>query len=486
MIVAMRTIRFSPLVVAFILAWSPHVRAEGLPDLGESAQSGLSPQLEKKVGEDAMRDIRLREPNYVDDPEIYGYLNRVGHTLSAYVDDSSLVFEFFAIQDPTLNAFAMPGGYIGVHTGLIIASQTESELASVLAHEISHVTQRHLARMVERQSQGQLVAMLAMAAAILAARNNPDVAIGAVMAGQAGAIQNQLSYSRDFEREADRMGLRLLDKAGYDVRDMAAFFQRLQKFGRVYENNAPAYLRTHPLTTERISDMESRVEMRPYKQVPDSLEFTLVRAKLVAAQGSAQEAVAGFESRLKGGKFVSEPATRYGLARACLRARNFRAAENQVAELRRAKLASPMLDTLAAELRSRQDDFLGAVRILTEAHRRYPDSRAVAYALAEALLAAGMNEEATRFMADDLQSYPDDFRMHGLAAKGYGRQGQAFRQHWALAEAYAHQGLTQAAIEQLELAQKLPEGDFYERSQVDARLRQLKLMHMEDMKQRKP
>ena len=152
----MRPSRFSPILALLLLGLTPVALGEGLPDLGESAQSDLPPPLEKKIGDATMREIRLREPSYVDDPEITGYLNRLGRQLSAQLDDKRLDFEFFALRDPTLNAFAMPGGYIGVHTGLILAAQSESELAGVLAHEISHVTQHHLARMVAKQSQSQL------------------------------------------------------------------------------------------------------------------------------------------------------------------------------------------------------------------------------------------------------------------------------------------------------------------------------------------
>jgi predicted Zn-dependent protease len=477
--------RIAPLLVALLVGLASAARAEGLPDLGESAQGDLSPQLEKKIGEATMREIRLREPSYIDDAEINGYLNRIGRGLASHVDEKTQDFEFFALRDATLNAFAMPGGYIGVHTGLIQSAQTESELASVLAHEISHVTQRHLARMVAKQSQGQLASLLAMAVAIMAARNNPDVAIGAAVAGQAGAIQNQLNYSRDFEREADRMGLQLLEKAGYDIRDMASFFERLQKFGRLYENNAPGYLRTHPLTTERIADMGNRIQLRPYRQVPDSLGFTLVRAKIRAGEGVAEDAVTDFETRLKDRKFASEPATRYGLARAYLRAKNLGAAEAQLTELRRFKAVSPMIETLAAELRTRAGDPAGAIRILRDASARFPQDRAVAYALVEALLADRRAEEAARFLAADLQGYTTDFRMRNLQAKTYAMQGRQLRQHWALGEAYALQGQLLAAIEQLHLAQKAPDGDFYDRSQVDARLRELKAQQMEEMKQKR-
>lgn len=470
----------------FLLLTTSLAFAEGLPDLGESSQADFSPQIEKRIGEQYMREIRFKDPTYLDDPEVAGYLNRLGHRLSAQTDVIGQEFDFFALKDATLNAFAMPGGFIGVHTGLIMAAQSESELASVLAHEISHVTQRHLARQVGRQSRSQMATLACMAAAILAGRHNADVAQGTLMACQAADIQQQLSYTRDFEREADRLGIQLLERAGYDIHGMGTFFERLQKFGRLYENNAPGYLRTHPLTTERIADMENRIQQRPYRQVPDSLDFLLVRAKLKAQEGSPQDAVLDFETQLKERKFASEAAAHYGLAQALVRAKNFAPATAQVAELHRLKADSPLVETLAANLRMKQGDPAGAAKILRAAAVRFPQERAIAYDLIEALLANHQPDEALKLASADLQSYTTDARMHELQARSYALVGKRLQQHRAQAEAYALQGLLPAAIEQLQFAQKAPDGDFYEHSQVDARLRELKAQQAEELKQKKP
>jgi predicted Zn-dependent protease len=358
-------------------------------------------------------------------------------------------------------------------------------LAGVLSHEISHVTQHHIARGVSQQSQSYATTLLSLAVAILAGRHNADVAQGALIAGQAAGVQQQLGYSRDFEREADRVGLQVLERSGYDIRGMAAFFERLQRESRLYENNAPAYLRTHPLTTERIADIENRIQGRPYKQVPDSLDFLLVRAKLRSQNGTPQDAITDFQSRLKDRKYSSEAAARYGLTEAQLRAKDYASAESQVAELRRLKVASPMVDTLAAELRMKQNDAATATRLLRDAAGRYPQERAVAYALVDDLLASGDAEQALKTTVADLQSYPSDYRMHALQAKTYAMLGKRLQQHRAQGESYALQGQLMPAIEQFELAQKSTDGDFYEHSEVDARLRALKRQQAEEMKRKK-
>lgn len=478
------------LMALLLLFWlAPAVLADGLPDLGEASQVYLTPAMEKRIGKQAMQDIRLHDPTYLDDPEITSYINRLGMRLVAQSSDAGQTFRFFVLKDPTINAFAMPGGYIGVHTGLILAAHSESELASVLAHEISHVTQHHMARQLGLQSQAQLPMLLSMAVAILAARSNSDVSAGAMMAGQAAGMQHQLSYSRDFEREADRMGLKLLERAGFDVRAMATFFKRLQKNGRLYENNAPSYLLTHPLTTERIADMENRIQSMPYRQVPDSLDFQLVRAKLQAEEGTPNAAVLDFEAQVKEGKFSNEIAAHYGLALAQLRAKNLAAADHELGELRRLKANSAMIESFAAQLRMSHHDTDGALKILRAAMLFYPQEQALAYALVDDLLAAGQPQQALRATISDLQRYPSDGRMHGLQARTYAALGKHLEQHRAQAEVYALQGQLPAAIEQLQLAQKADDGDFYAHSAVDSRLRELKQQQAreaKDAKQQKP
>lgn len=472
------------------LAWPLGLaRADGLPDLGETERGGFSAHTERRLGERIMLDVR-RDPAYLDDAEVADYINRIGQRLAAYAEGARQPFEFFVIRDGMLNAFALPGGYIGMHTGLILAARSESELAAVLAHEVSHVTQSHLSRMFGTQGQAQIATLLSLAVAVLAARSNPDLAAGAAIGGQAAAVQNQLNYSRDFEREADRLGLDLMEKGGYDTRGMASFFERLLQFGRLYENNAPGYLRTHPMTTERLADMQGRIGQRPYRQVPDSVDFGLVRAKLKAWDGTPGDAVADFATQLKSGKYVREADVRFGHAHALLRADKVAAAADELAWLRKAKVESPLLETLAAQLLLRQKDPAGAAQLLRAAAQRYPQSRALVYALIDAKVGSGGTAEATEALAlieKELQLTPGDARLHALQAKTYAALGKRLHQHRAQAEAYLAQGLLDGAIQQLEFARQAGDGDFYEQSEVDARLRDLRQRKAEEMKkERKP
>lgn len=449
-----------------------------LPDLGGSGDAALSPQMERRLGESIVQDIRSRDPSYIDDPEISEYLGDLGSRLTRVASGARYDFEFYVLRDPSINAFALPGGFVFVHTGLINLADTESELASVLAHEIGHVTQRHIARMFGQQQQMQLPMMVALAAALLIGRNRPDLASGAAAAVQAGAVQSQLSYSRDYEREADRVGLQSLEEAGFDTRAMAVFFEKLQRATRVSEDaSVPSYMRSHPVTAERIADAQNKAAAFPYRQHADSPEFYLVRAKLRADQGEARDAVAYFEGAVREQRYASPAAARYGLASALLRARRAREADTEVGRLRASGAADPMIDTLAARVKRALGDNAGAVTLLAGSRARYPYSRSILYAYVDALQEAGRNPDAIAALSDAVRLYPRDARLHSMQAKSYAATGKRLLQHQAQAEYYALQGSLPAAIEQLQLARAAGDGDFYQLSVVDARLKDLRARH---------
>ncbi|MCL2344368.1 MAG: M48 family metalloprotease [Desulfobulbus sp.] len=471
-------------ILACALALQP-LCADELPELGDAASNDLSPQMEKQIGRQIMNDIRTSEPAYLDDSDVEGYLNTLGSKLVAASADPGLGFTFFAIADPSINAFALPGGYIGVHSGLILTAQTESELAGVMAHEIAHVTQRHIARQVFQSRHLSMASMLAMGLALLAARSNSQVAGGTIAATQAGLASAQLAFSRNFEREADRLGFDTLRKAGFDVRGMAVFFGSLQKATRLYENNATAYLRTHPLTGERLTDMQNREMDVQYRQVPDSAEFQLVRAKLRAMQGTPVEAVNDFKRLLDERKFTAEEATRYGLAYALFRARDWAAAEEQIQKARGVKAAEPMIERLYADIRLARGDTAGGLAVYRQAIQRSPRHQGLLDGYAQALLAARRFDEALRFADAQLQWQPDSTRYRRVRAAAHAGLGHEAQQHQELADVFALQGQTQAAIEQLELAQKAGDANFYVMSAIDARLRELKRQRLDELKERR-
>lgn len=474
---------FCTLLAGLLLLASP-AWPDGLPDLGDASRDDLSPQAERRLGESIMNEIRLREPAYVDDPEIAGYLNRLGGRLVEHSPDAGSDFNFFAIRDDTINAFAMFGGFIGINTGTILTVHTESELAGVMAHEISHVTQHHLARQISRERQMSVPMMLTMALAILAARSNSQAATAAIVSVEAGSLQAQLAYTRDYEREADRVGFQLMQSAGFDVHGMADFFERLQKATRLYENNAPVYLRTHPLNVERLSDMENRAQNASYRQVVDSLDFHLVRAKLRAGKGIPSEAVADFERLVAEHKYPSEVGAHYGLAYARMRAKDYAGAESELAKARSLSARSPMIEKLAADIKLGRGDVAAAQSIYRDALQRYPFSRALMYGYADTLTTGNQFDRALEFVGAQIQIYPQDDRLYELQAKTYAALGKRTQQHRFQAEVYSLRGQTAMAIEQLMLAQKAGDGNFYEQSVVDARLRELRARRVDEMKRK--
>ncbi|OZA30104.1 MAG: peptidase M48 [Hydrogenophilales bacterium 17-61-9] len=456
--------------LALSLAIQP-VLAADLPDLGEMSRQYFSDQDEQALGRAIMRDVYV-DPRYLDDPEIETYLNQLGYKLVSVSPRNQREFTFFVVDDPSINAFAMPGGNIGVHTGLLLAAQSESELASVVAHEITHVTQDHIARMIAGQSQRYWPTMAALALALLAARSNPNVASAAIASTQAYSIQNQLNFSRDYEREADRLGYEMLTRASFDPRGMSGFFNRLQRASRFYDSSAPAYLRTHPLTSDRIADMESRSASAPYLQVQDSLDFHLVRARLRARENSPAEAVIAQRSTLKEKRYSNEAAARYGLVTALLRARQFKEAEAEAQKLAAGKSSSPMIQQLFANVALASGNPTLALQRFQNGSAAYPGYRPLQYGYIGALLAAGRSPEALALVDKQQGMYPLDRRLWLLAAQTHAQLGHRLLSHRAQAEASALSGNLVAAIEQITLGIKAGDGSFHEMSAAEARRRE--------------
>jgi predicted Zn-dependent protease len=467
--------KFCRLIALTLLLVLPQALADGLPDLGESSQAGFSPQTERRLGEAIMAEIR-RDRSLLDDAELTEYLNSLGYRLVAASPDNRQDFEFFVIRDNSVNAFALPGGFIGVHTGLMLTAQSESEVAAVLGHEVAHVTQRHLARMIDKEKQSMITSLAAMAVAILASRSNPQLSNAAIATAQATSIQNTLNFTREHEREADRVGLQILSQAGFDPHAAESFFERLQKATRLYDNNAPDYLRTHPVTSERIADIQNRLEGMPYRQTPDNIDFYLLRAKLRAGDDKPAQAVAFFEESLRERKYLNEAAQRFGLAAALLRARQYERAERELAVARKLLPANAIVENLAAQIKLADGKVDAALALYRSALNNFPNRRPLVYAYADTLAQNRQNAEMLKLVGNQLRTYPGDARLYQLQAQAYAAQGKRLLSHQSQAEAYFRLGNLPAAIEQLSIGVKSGDGDFYQMSMAEARLRQLRTL----------
>lgn len=455
-----------------------------LPDLGDPAQDSLTPAQEKRIAEEVLRDVRFHEPTYLDDPEIEEYFAAVGHRLTSGGVTERDNYQFFVLKDPTINAFSMPGGVIGVHTALIVTTQAESELAAVLSHEIGHVEQHHIARMLARAPHTTALVLASVLLAVLVGRNSPDAAGAALMGGQAAAIQRQLSFSRDYEREADRMGMQILSSAGYDPQGMIDFFKRMYDQTRAGENPALSYLRTHPLTQERIVDMEGRVHQLPPHKQDSSVDYILMREKVEVLTLGGRTAMERLTDRPAKTR-LDQLAHWYGLARAYLDLRNFPEAHKALGQLQALRPESSMVDMLAADIAQGERQFDEAARICRSAQATYPARRSLVYCEADAWMDAGKPEEALKAVDRPLRTNHDDYRLYMLQSKAATTLGRNGLAHRAQAEVYVLQGDLDSAIDQLKLAQRDRSGDYVEQASIDARLRELRSLQDSDKDKKK-
>jgi predicted Zn-dependent protease len=478
-----------------------------LPSLGDVERQDLSPLMERKLGEEIMRDIR-RDRDFLDDGPILEYLNNFGNSLVAARPgargEANFDYYFFAVRDPQLNAFALPGGFIAVHSALLLAAQSESELASVLGHEIGHVVQRHIARSIGQQKQDALIPLAAMILAALASKAGGDAAIGVFMGGQGLAIQRQLNFGRDAEREADRIGFQIMGGAGYDTSGMVAFFQRMQTATRNYSDLVPAYLQSHPLTSERIADIQARIREQPYKQRLDSLDFYLVRSRARVLQDPSSQGLAEaktfFENQMQQENRQQVSAAQYGLAFVALKKGDTANAQMWLDKARASYDKPPKAGTFGAASRPTPDSIFVSTAIEIKlaqtdnkaviaqalvdaeaAHQQFPLSRGIAHQYGEALIAAGKYEEAANYLRDQVQLYREDPDSYDLLAQAYSKQGKIALQHIALAESYVLQGGVLSALDQLNYARKATDASFYDQAVIDARERELQARRREEM-----
>jgi predicted Zn-dependent protease len=427
---------------------------------------------EARIGRDAMRAMR-QDGSVSDDAELSRYVGNLGGRLAAGVTAQGLNFTFFVVNDASINAFAMPGGYIGVNKGLLLATQSEGELASVLGHEMAHVTQRHMARMQASSAPNQLLLLATLVAAALASRShNSDAVLGTLNAGVGLSVANQLSYSRDFEREADRVGMQYLGAAGFDARDMPGFFQRLQQSEHLNGGDAYAFLRTHPVTVERVSEAQNRADSTAVRMRASSTEYYLVREKIRAQGMDAAEAVKFYQSTLARKLYLSQGAQWYGLARARMVLRDADGARQALAQARQQLPADPMLFELDAEISLKMQDWGRAQAAYSAGLALFPDNRALAEGEINLLIQRGETAQALKQIKLQQARSPGDVALFLLESKLYADR-DPLRFHAALGNAMYFQQQYDAAVEQYHLASQAPGDDFYLRSAIEARTQEL-------------
>ncbi len=442
-----------------------------LPDMGDSTGTLISPLQEKALGESFFRSIRAQlDISY--DPDIQDYIQDLGQTLVANSDNPSQDFYFFVVLSDDINAFAGPGGFIGINSGLILNSESESELASVMAHEIAHVTQRHIYRAYEASSRMSLPAAAAMIAAIIVATQAPDVGIGALSAIQAGSIQMQINFTRDNEQEADRIGLKTLARANFDPRSMPTFFEKLQQASRYYGAGAPEFLRTHPITTSRIADTRGRAETYPYRQVPDSQNYRLTKAKLRLSsnQNSLEDLVTYFQTQVDQGTAEQRAAMQYGLGLSYLKQQKFDPAEGIFQNLNKRYPKQVHYLTALAQVSIEKQDIATAKNLYLKLEQQFPGNPDFKFEYIAILLKSNQAQQALQLLKLTSYEARQHPRYYLLLAQSYGKLGQNTNLHRYMAEYYYSIGQTDRAIMQIKLAQKAKGLNFYLSSILEDRL----------------
>ncbi len=489
-------------LVALAFAAGLPARAQ-IPTLGDT--SDMNASTERKLGERIAREL-YRDPDYIDDPILDEYVRGIWSRLLAAARargeltaelDERFAWQVLLGKDRTINAFALPGGWLGLHLGLVSVTATRDELASVLAHELSHVTQRHISRLMTQEKRQAPWVIGAMILGALAASKNPEAANALVTGGQALAMQNQLNFSRDMEREADRIGYGVLTQAGFEPQGFVSMFEKLQQASRLNDNGSFPYLRTHPMTTERSADMQSRQQFAPRPAAapaPDLVHAMMVgRARVLSNPGV--DVLRGYvnESQADAG---AQPASArqatawYAAALASARLRDYPAAR---------KLAATLADLVRGDAEAARLASLLAAEIALDA-----GAPAQALALAEApatarpelllasqaRIARGRSDAAAQRLQTWVAEHPRDAQAWQLLARAHAAQGQQLRAIRAEAEAQVAHLDYQAALDRFKAAQELARrgtrapGDHVDASIIDSRARQVESLLREQSLQR--
>jgi len=441
-----------------------------LPDMGSPADAILNTTQESQLGRMIMRDIR-RSGTVIEDPLITEYVNEIGSRIVAQTNDGDHSFTFFAVEDPRINAFALPGGYIGVHTGLLEATRNEDELAGVIAHEIAHVTQRHIARAIHANSRQSILSTAMMLGAIIvaAAGGSADVVQGAMAVAQGTALQQQINFTRTNEYEADRVGISALADAGFDPYGMASFFEVMSRQTTTSpEMRAPEFLRTHPVTTDRIAEARNRAREYPTIRSDDSVNYGIARSRIIVDRfDTANEAVAYFEQR---DYDVQSNTERYGRAVAYQRAGLYWQALDVFNDLLEADKSVIAYHIGLGQTLVALDQPRDALRAYERALALFPRNVPLVLDYSERLLQLGQAKKAHTLLLDLLNNVPptpEQVRLIARAASDAGEQAEAY---YYLSEYRLMIGDLTGGIGYLRQALNLPELQEIQRIRFEARI----------------
>lgn len=442
-----------------------------LPDIGDNA-GHISPAEEFRTGEAVIRNIR-RAGGILDDPLIQNYLNELGYRLVA-PSESQQLFHFFLINDGAINAFALPGGFIGINAGLILATKSENELAGVMAHEIAHITQRHHARQYE-QGDNNIPVIAALIAAMILGGENNDIGQAVLSSVAANSVQKQINFTRANEKEADRIGINLLIKSEFNPHGMAAFFDTMDKQSRLYGDSIPEFLRTHPVNPSRIADAKNRANQYPNDLSKNSINYYLLRTRLkVLASENNTKLLNDFSSMLKLGNYQNKEAAQYGHALALQKNKKYTQALKQTRILLKKGPERIIYNILKAQIETSAKRYSSAIKTYKKLLNIYPDNKTINLFYAETLIKANKIKLAHKILQSQISSSTKIPRLYRLYAEAQAKLNKPAYSHQSLAEHYYLLGQTHEAIKQIEIGLKIPKIDFYLVNSLEARLKEFK------------
>ncbi len=469
---------------AAFLTVSAGVAEVNLPDIDSPADATLSRNTEAKIGRSIMAQIR-GSGVLVEDPQITEYINDIGHRISAHANDGDHKFTFFVIDDPNINAFALPGGYIGVHTGLLEATRSEDELAGVLAHEVAHVTQRHIARAVHANSRQSILSTAIMLGAIIAgvaSGASGDVMQGAIAVAQGTAAQAQINFTRNNEYEADRIGISALAEAGFDPQGMGSFFEVISRTGGSPEYRVPEFLRTHPVSSARIAEARGRARDYAPVHTSDTVNYGVARSRLIVQRmDTSEDAVRYFERESYENQSNAE---RYGRAVAYLRAgRNHEA--NRIFE----ELVDNDQEVIAYHIGLARSELTlerrqEALASFERAKELFPRNVPLIVAYADALLQLGQAKLAHEILLDLLNNVPPTPEQVRLIARAANEAGDTAEAHYYMSEYRIMIGDLIGGVNFLRQALRVPDLQEIQRIRFEARIDFLQEFMTEEQLQR--
>jgi predicted Zn-dependent protease len=441
-----------------------------LPDIGSPADATLSKNDEARIGRAIMAQIR-QSGQVVEDPLVTEYVNEIGHRIAAQANNDGIYdFSFFVIEDPVVNAFALPGGFIGVHTGLLEATRNEDELAGVLAHEVAHVTQRHIARSIHSGQRQSIMSMAIMLGAILAAAAGAggDAVQGAIAVAQGTAAQQQINFTRSNEYEADRVGISALAAAGFDPQGMASFFEVISGSNTPMEYRTPEFLRTHPVSSARIAESRSRARNYPPVHTNDTVNYGIARARLlVDSKATPEEAVKYFEREPY--EYQSD-VERYGRAVAYMKDGRYPEANKIFEELANREPEVIAYHIGLADAQLAMEATAESVESFERARELFPRNVPLVIHYAEALMKLGNAKEAHEILLDLLNNVPPTPAQVRLIARAAVAAGETAEAHYYMAEYRFMIGDLVGGVNFLRQALRVPELEEIQRIRFEARI----------------